>query len=70
MSRYIFVVNYMQKKRNGDNVSQESVVERGSINNQWFLMADYVIDTKMKTVLKNRKQVLTNEQLIKTYNSL
>lgn len=70
MSRYIFVVNYAQKKRNGDIVNQESVVERGSINNQWFLMADYVIDTKMKTVLKNRKQVLTNEQLIKAYSSL
>lgn len=70
MSRYIFVVNYTQKKRNGDIVNQESVVERGSINNQWFLMADYVIDTKMKTVLKNRKQVLTNEQLIKAYSSL
>lgn len=70
MSRYIFVVNYAQKKRNGDIVNQESVVERGSINNQWFLMADYVIDTKMKTVLKNRKQILTNEQLIKAYSSL
>lgn len=70
MSRYVFVINYTQKKRNGDIVNQESVVERGSINNKWFLMADYVIDTKLKTVLKNRKQVLTDEQLIKAYNSL
>lgn len=70
MSRYVFVINYEQRKKSGDIVNQESVVERGSINNKWFLMADYVIDTKFKTILKNRKQILTNDQLIKAYTSL
>ena len=67
--RYIFVINYKQKKGN-DWTEFEHATRKGSINNQWFLMADYVVDTKEGKVLKNRKNILSNEQILTAYNSL
>ncbi len=69
-SRYIFVVNYERIDRKGNKVNHETVIQRGSINNQWFLSADYVIDTKNKTVLKNRKNILSSEQILAAYNNI
>ena len=67
-NRYIFVVNYEQKRGNG-MTNFEFVTRKGSVNNEWFLAADYVIDTKLDKVLKNRKNILTNEQILSAYKS-
>lgn len=67
-NRYIFVVNYEQKRGNG-MTNFEFVTRKGSVNNEWFLAADYVIDTKLDKVLKNRKNILTNEQILSAYKT-
>lgn len=67
-NRYIFVVNYEQKRGNG-MANFEFVTRKGSVNNEWFLAADYVIDTKLDKVLKNRKNILSNEQILSAYKT-
>lgn len=67
-NRYIFVVNYEQT-RGKNKTNFEFVTRKGSINNEWFLAADYVIDTKTEKVLKNRKNILSNDQILSAYKS-
>ena len=66
-NRYNFIINYEKKDRNKNVVKNEITVQRGSINNHWFLEADYVIDNLKKIVLKNRYHILSDENVIKAY---
>lgn len=67
-NRYIFVVNFEQVDARGNKVKNEVTVKRGSINNQWFLMADYVIDSVKKVVLKNRYGLIDNKNVLLSYS--
>lgn len=67
-NRYIFVVNFEQVDARGNKVKNEVTIKRGSINNQWFLMADYVIDSVKKVVLKNRYGLIDNKNVLLSYS--
>lgn len=65
-TRYTFVLNYKQKRGN-QWVNNEVRLTRGSINNHWFLEADYVIDNLKKVVLKNRPHMLDDKNVLVSY---
>lgn len=67
MNRYTFVLNYKRKDRNNNEINNEVIVKRGSINNHWFLEADYVIDNKEKKVIKNRYQLIDDKNVLLSY---
>ena len=67
MNRYTFVLNYKRKDRNNNEINNEVIVKRGSINNHWFLEADYVIDNEEKKVIKNRYQLIDDKNVLLSY---
>lgn len=65
--RYSFVINYQNLNRDGSWRNVEHIITRGSINNHWFLEADYVIDNEKGKVIKNRYNLIDDKNVLLNY---
>lgn len=66
-NRYTFVINYKVLNKAKNWVNNEHIIKRSSLNNHWFLEADYVIDNVKNKVIKNRYNLIDDKNILLSY---